>query len=514
MHACWYILLLVAPLLRAQPDEAEHSFQRALELHQKGDFEGAIQQYLVCLKANPRKIEARSNLGAVLVRVGRYGEAIEQYRMALDGAPPQMTNPLRMNLALAYYKTGEIPQAARELVAVQAADPGNLQVTLLLADCHLRMGEFSKVVELLKPLEGGDSKDSLAIRYMLGTALIRNGQVREGQTAIDPILRNSDSAEAKLLVGMGMFIAGDYPAAVGQFRRVIEINPSLPSVYSYYGQALLYTGDADGAQAAFRKALTEDPNDFEANLRLGQILEARQRYPDALPLIERALRSRPGSLEVHEDLATVYGKLGRGEDASREAAIVKQAGPRQAPAQAVQGPSVGQPAPDFKLAPVGSGAPIELRGLRKVKPVLIVFGSYTCPKLRASAPALEELHGRYGQKIGFVFIYIREAHAGADWQSTINQREGVQLAEARTPEEKQEHAALCIRKVKFSFPAAIDGLDNRVEALYGAWPSRAFLVGTDGKVLWSSPLGELDFKPGELEAAIRGTGSRPSHPFF
>ncbi len=505
MRARWYILLLLTGLLRAQPDAADRSFQQALELHHSGDFEGAIQQYLVCLKANPRKIEARSNLGAVLVRVGRYSEAIEQYRIALDGAPPQMTNPLRMNLALAYYKTGEIPEAARELIAVRAADPGNLQVTLLLADCHLRMGEFAKVVELLKPLDGRDSPDSLAIRYMLGTALIRSGQVREGQTAIDPILRNADSAEAKLLVGMGMFMAGDYPAAIGQFRRAIEVNSTMPSVYSYYGQALLYTGDADGAKEAFRKALAQDPNDFEANLRLGQILEARQRYQDALPLLDRALRSRPGSLEVHEDLATVYGKLGRGDDASREAAIVKQAGTRQQAAQAAQGPAVGQIAPDFKLAPVGSGAPIELRELRQSKPVLIVFGSYTCPKLRASAPALEELYGRYGRKVGFVLVYIREAHAGVNWQSTINERDGVQLTEARTLEEKQDHAALCLRKVKFSFPAAIDGLDNRVEALYGAWPSRAFLVGTDGKVLWTSPLGELDFKPGELEAAISAT---------
>src|SRR6266487_5189352 len=136
MRAYWYILLLLATGLRAQPDIAERSYQRALELHHSGDFEGAIQQYLVCLKANPRKTEARSNLGAVLVRVGRYTEAIEQYRIALDGAPPEMTNPLRMNLALAYYKTGEIPEAARELVAVRASarssDPGNLQVTLLL----------------------------------------------------------------------------------------------------------------------------------------------------------------------------------------------------------------------------------------------------------------------------------------------------------------------------------------------------------------------------------------------
>lgn len=506
MRAFCYILLLFATLLHAQTDEAERSFQKALELHRSGDFEGAIQQYLACLKTNPRKIEARSNLGAALVRVGRYGEAIEQYRAALDGAPAQFANPLRMNLALAYYKTGEIPQAARELATVRAADPANLQVTLLLSDCQLRMGEFAKVIELLKPLKINDSPDGQAVRYLLGTALIRSGQIREGQAVVDPILKNAGSAEAELLVGMGKFMAGDYPGAIGPFRRAIEINPKLPSVYSYYGQALLYTGDPDAAQAAFREALKQDPNDFEANLRLGQILEARERYGDSLPLIEQALRSRPRSTEVHQDLAAVYAKLGRNDDAAREAAIVKQAGVPQS-ATRLPGPTVGEAAPDFKLPALGSAGSIELQELRKTKPVLIVFGSYTCPKLRSSAPALEELHRRYGAKIGFVFIYIREAHAGGTWQSTINERDGVQLEEAKTAEEKQEHAALCIRKVKFSFPAAIDGLDNRVEGLYGAWPSRAFLVSKEGKVLWSSMLGELDFKPAELNSAISALGN-------
>lgn len=515
MNSSWClpaVLLLAASLAPCQITDGERSFVKALELHRAGDFEGAIREYQNCLQAEPDKIEARSNLGAALARVGRYGEATEQYRLALQRATPQSAVPLRMNLALALYKTGDIPKAVEELEAVRAVDSSHLQVTLLLADCRLRMGEFPKVIDLLQPLQaemGAGSPNSLAIRYMLGTSLIRSGQIPEGQAVVDVILRNSESAEAKLLVGMSMFAAADYPGAVSQLGKVIEINPNLPSVYSFYGQALLYTGDADGALAAFRKALEQDPYDFDSNLRLGQILEARQQYQESLPLLERALMTRPAAREVHGDLATVYAKVGREADAARERAL---AGPKQPPAAAT-GPQPGQIAPDFTLSDVNSGRPVALKQLRQSKPVVIVFGSYTCPKLRSSASALQEMHTRFRDQVRFVFVYIHEAHTDANWQSTINEREGVQLKEARTIGEKREHAILCRRRLKFDFPTAADGLDNRIESLYAAWPSRAYLVGVDGVVLWNSPLGELDFKPDELEAAITAAvGAKPQRP--
>ena len=45
-------------------------------------------------------------------------------------------------------------------------------------------------------------------------------------------------------------MAGDYPQAVEHFARAVEQNPTLPSLRSYYGRALLFTGDADGAERA------------------------------------------------------------------------------------------------------------------------------------------------------------------------------------------------------------------------------------------------------------------------
>ena len=47
-----------------------------------------------------------------------------------------------------------------------------------------------------------------------------------------------------------MFTAHDYPGAVREFAKAVSLNPKVPSLQSFYGQALLATGDADGAAVA------------------------------------------------------------------------------------------------------------------------------------------------------------------------------------------------------------------------------------------------------------------------
>src|SRR5205823_2626962 len=87
---------------------------------------------------------------------------------------------------------------------------------------------------------------------------------------------------------------------------------------------------------------------------------------------------------------------------------------------------------------------------------------------------------------------------------TINQREGISLSPARNLSEKREHAEMCVRKLDLPFPAIVDAMDGAAEVAYQAWPSRIYVIGPDGRVVFGSRLGELDFRPAELDAALRG----------
>ncbi|MGA2039487.1 MAG: tetratricopeptide repeat protein [Bryobacteraceae bacterium] len=352
---CFALLLLLLQSTAAAQTTPEQILEQAIALHQAGEIEGAIRQYRAYLKLRPDSPEVRSNLGAALASTGRYSEAIVEYQAVLKQGPRDPR--IWLNLALALYKEGRIAEAARELEALHAAQPANPQVVLLVADCWLRQGENTKVIGLLAPLDQRNQGD-LAIAYLLGMALLRDKQIDRGQRIVDRILRNGDSAEAHLLLGMAKLEALEYPAAIADLSKAAELNPHLPDLYSYLGQAQMASGDMAASRAAFEKELAQDPNDFESNLRLAVLLKEDGDYGRAHELLARALRVRPGDpgalyqvgatdlaagdlgracatlekvvkqspqfLEAHVSLAQAYYRLKRKADGDRERRLVQE----------------------------------------------------------------------------------------------------------------------------------------------------------------------------------------------
>lgn len=475
---------------------------------------------------------AHVNRGISLAHAGRYDEAIAEYEAAeklLPGDPR-----IALNEALAYEKSGRIQEAAQRFAALHNSYPGENKVTLLLADCELQLGEDQKVIDLLQPVEAANAGD-LGFAYMLGTALIRKQRIQEGQVFLDRILRNGDTPQARFLLGTRMFASGDYPAAVKQLAAAIELDPNLPQLQSFYGRALLLTGDPDGAEAAFRKELSGHPNDYDANLGLGQILAERKQFAEALPFFEHAAslrpesgeprvgrgecfahtgelqkarvdlefaaKSMPDSLDAHQNLAAVYAGLKMRADAAREQAIAAKL--EAAARGAEPGPKVGEAAPSFVLPDSISHKLVRLDDVRRKSGAVVVFGSYSCPNFRSSADEIRRLHQKYGSRIPFLLVYIREAHARGEWQSTRNEREGVELAPAMTLGDREQHAIMCSRKLHLPFSAVVDGMDGAVEKAYAAWPSRLFVINKDGRIRYSTRLTEFDFHPEELQTALR-----------
>lgn len=537
MTPAWLLLLALLPAKASFAQAANDAMaiaQRAWQLQQAGDYAAAADAYRAFLKVHPDEAGARSNLGASLVMLGRYDEAIDEYQKAEKLLPGD--SRIGMNLALAYEKSGRLREASQKLATLHAAAPQERQITLLLADCALQSGDYDRVIELLQPVEREDPSD-LATAYMLGTALLRTQRIDEGQVLLDRIVSHGDSAEARFLAGTQLFEKGDYPAAVNRLSSAAQLNPKLPQLQSFLGLALLNTGDPTGAAAAFRRELAENRADLAANLALGQILIVSKKYTDALPLIQTALRGHPesieaklalgeclsgagklreareslqavtraspDSLEAHRELLSVDTRLHLGPEVLRERAAVSRL--ERAAEKKEPGPPVNTLAPDFDLAEVGAQHHVRLSDFRGKTPVVLVFGSYSCPNLRGSAEALNALFEHYGAEARFFLVYIREAHAAGDWQSTRNTREGIEVAPALTMEDKEGHAVMCERKLHLKFPALVDGMDGGAEAAYAAWPSRAFVIAPDGRVRYRTGLSQQDFHAGAMERALHAT---------
>jgi tetratricopeptide (TPR) repeat protein len=350
------ILGFCTPLLaQSSQISPQQLVQDAMQKQKEGDLAGAVTGYRQFLKLHPEATPIHIDLGVALAGLGQYEEAISEYKIALKQSPALPA--ARLNLALAYYKMGHISDAAIELSRVHREEPANTQAVLLLADCDLRMGKNEDTIHLLEPLSKTDP-DDLAVAYMLGTALLRNKQRDEGAAVIDRILRNGNSAQAHLLMGMTKFEAMEYPQAIDDLTKAADIDPSLPDVYSYLGQAQMASGDMQSARQDFEKELARNPNDFESNVRLAVLLKEDGNYERAHRLLDRALLVRPNDpgalyqvgavylaagdlnraanvlqsvvkqyphfLEAHVSLAQVYYRLRRKEDGDREREIVQK----------------------------------------------------------------------------------------------------------------------------------------------------------------------------------------------
>ena len=296
--------------------DVDHALASATRLHEAGDIEGAIRGYQAILASHPERADVRSNLGAAYSRLGRYEDAIEQYKLAL--ARDGRNQTIRRNLALAYYKAALFGEAATELDRFIAAVPEGLaerkDAVLILADCLVRLGEYKRVVELLSPLETSDP-DNRTIGYVLGSALVGDGQVQKGQVLIDRVFRGEDSAEARLLIGSILLSADDGPAAIKELERAIELNPKLPSVRAWYGRALMRMGDSERARNAFKSELSDNPNDFDSNLFMGVLLKQDRSLDEAFRYLSRAVRLRPRDSYARYHLGALYTTMAKVSEA-------------------------------------------------------------------------------------------------------------------------------------------------------------------------------------------------------
>jgi len=157
-------------------------------------------------------------------------------------------------------------------------------------------------------------------------------------------------------------------------------------------------------------------------------------------------------------------------------------------------PGAGDHAPSFDL-PTTDGGRITSESIRREgKPVLLVFGSLTCPVTESAAGGLNDLHARYGDRVRFVMVNVREAHPG----STTGQ--------PRDAEQKRANAIALRAHHRFAFEVAVDDIEGTLHRAFGPRPSSAYLLDPSGEILfrahWSNT---TDAIGNALESIVSGT---------
>lgn len=132
------------------------------------------------------------------------------------------------------------------------------------------------------------------------------------------------------------------------------------------------------------------------------------------------------------------------------------------------GPLLGDEAPDFSLQDT-QGQLWTLRELRG-RPVVLIFGSGTCPMTTGSTPGLNKLYREFGDEAQWLMIYVREAHPGEAMPAHGSLAQKRDQAERLRTEEGIE------------WPVLVDELDGRIHEAYSTLPNHLFLIDHDGRI--------------------------------
>ncbi len=166
------------------------------------------------------------------------------------------------------------------------------------------------------------------------------------------------------------------------------------------------------------------------------------------------------------------------------------------------GPAVGDRAPDFTLRTLDGAKEVTLSKRVGPRPVVLIFGNFTCGPFRMQAGNVEKLYRHYKDRADFVMVYVREAHPIDGWRMESNDREDVAIAQPRTFAERVAVARTCGRRLDLGMPMLVDTMDDTVGARYSGMPSRLYLIDHQGRVAYKSGRGPFGFKPAELEHSL------------
>jgi alkylhydroperoxidase family enzyme len=115
---------------------------------------------------------------------------------------------------------------------------------------------------------------------------------------------------------------------------------------------------------------------------------------------------------------------------------------------------------------------------------------------------LEDLSRKFGDRVEFLAIYVREAHPIDGWRMESNDRVGVAVLQPKAKFERAKVATQCHDLLETEMPLLVDGIDDRVGHAYSGMPDRLYVVDRAGKVAFKSGRGPFWFNPGEMEQSL------------
>jgi tetratricopeptide (TPR) repeat protein len=335
------------PGTAAASAEFDRLVQAGTEARQAERWEDAIALYGKAVKLKPDYVEGYWYQGTAHYTLENYAKGAETFRKVVRLAPKngaayaflglcefglkdydRSLQHLLQSRILGVGDTGELGGVARYHAAILMT----------------RMEQFEQALETLGEF-ASEGNDNPRVIEAMGVATLRMAMLpveappdrREmvlmaGRASYMMATRNTASAEKafdalvarypetpNVHYARGVYLLQEQPdRAIEEFKRELELQPGHPSSLMQIAFEYLKRGEGAAALPWARQAVAASPNAFPAHKALGQALLETGDVDGAIKELQIGIKLAPDSPSLHFQLARAYQRAGRAEDAARE----------------------------------------------------------------------------------------------------------------------------------------------------------------------------------------------------
>jgi Flp pilus assembly protein TadD len=271
------------------------------------------------LQSDPANPRAQGNYCAALAMQGDLADVLRAYQRA-----HKHTGGFQAELAGILREVGYKDEAMLGVRRALATNPDDEGAHALLGQLLLERGEPDSAYRELRRLTPAErSPDAL---WRLAMAERARGDTLGARRLLDTlVVENGGYAEPRpYLYAYYLAGCGRDADAVAEWARALAQGDTSYAVLTGYAVSLAETGQTAEAERLFEQCAARYPTMWEAHHNLGYAYIRRERYPEAIGALERALETGGPHPALLTDLA--YCQLMAGDTASADTALRRIAG--------------------------------------------------------------------------------------------------------------------------------------------------------------------------------------------
>jgi tetratricopeptide (TPR) repeat protein len=223
------------------------------------------------------------------------------------------------NLGIAFYKTGMLDEALRELRRVIELRSNDASARFYVGLALARQAKWAEATTALKEASSQPGV-RYAVLHNLAYVLERQGRYAEAQAALEEAARRGGATDARVQTSIGIvaLLAGDVVSAdgaLGAARPLFGNRPPTAAWFHYAALTAALLADHQRASALLTEGVAAHPHAAALHNNLAVVHERQGQYDAALAVLEKGIQEDPGLAQLQKNLGDLLYRVGRYDEA-------------------------------------------------------------------------------------------------------------------------------------------------------------------------------------------------------